>query len=158
MWTFSSRCDLLLCRWKTLDTVLDVLGFRRHSWQYLARWARSAVSVHSISEKVSAWRAQQMSSAYINLRLRVTGRSFVYRLNKRLEMIPLDRSCTTFYQLSTVKPSTVTRPFHESLRYKEILVKYCQLHLPPSVLLPPFGQPTGISPRSVVWESKSTGT
>jgi len=64
MWTFSSRRDLLLCRWKTLVTVLDVPGFRRHSGQYLARWARSAVRVHSISEKVSAWRAQQISSAY----------------------------------------------------------------------------------------------
>jgi len=37
--------------------------------------------VHSISEKVSTWRAQQISSAYMNLQLRVTGRSFVYRLN-----------------------------------------------------------------------------
>ena len=43
MWTFSSRRHLLLCRWKTLVTVLDVLGFRRHSWQYLARSAISAL-------------------------------------------------------------------------------------------------------------------
>ena len=53
MWTFSSQRDLLSCRWKTLVTVLDVLDFRRHSWQYLARWARSAVCM-CISEKVSA--------------------------------------------------------------------------------------------------------
>ena len=44
-------------------------------------WARSAVRVHSISEKVSAWKAQQMSSAQITLRLHVTGRSLVYNLN-----------------------------------------------------------------------------
>ena len=32
MWTFSSWSDLLLCRWKTLVKVLDMQGFRRHSW------------------------------------------------------------------------------------------------------------------------------
>ena len=35
MWTFSSRRDLFLRRWKTLVTVLDVLCFTCHSWQYL---------------------------------------------------------------------------------------------------------------------------
>jgi len=70
----------MLCRLKTLGTVLNMLGFRCHCWQYLARWARSAVKVLSISEKVSDWKAQQMSNAQINLRLSVTRRSLVYKL------------------------------------------------------------------------------
>jgi len=52
-----------LCRWNTLDTVLAELGFKRHLRQYCVMRARSAVRVHSNSEKVSAWEAQQMSSA-----------------------------------------------------------------------------------------------
>ena len=51
MWTFSSWSDLLLCRWKTLVKVLDMLGFRRHSWQYLVIWARSAVTECILSQR-----------------------------------------------------------------------------------------------------------
>ena len=39
------------------------------------------VRVHSVSENVSAWRAQQMSSAYINPRQSVTGRPLAHRPN-----------------------------------------------------------------------------
>ena len=62
MRTVSSLHDLFYASRKHLSlvTVLDVLDFRCHSWQYLATLA---VRVHSISEKVSAWRAQQMSLA-----------------------------------------------------------------------------------------------
>src|SRR5206468_11403935 len=79
--TFSSRVALALWRWKTLDTVLLMLGFSRQSQQYSTIRAMSAVRVHSSSEKVLDWVPQQISSANMNRRLCLAGRSSVYRLN-----------------------------------------------------------------------------
>jgi len=95
--TFNSQCDQLLCRWKTFVTVLDVLSFRCHSWQYLARWARSAV--HSILEKVSAWRALQPAA------MALTGRSLVYMLNNvRAKREPWGKPFTCLRQKLTSSP------------------------------------------------------
>jgi len=53
-WWWHSADDLHLVfrRWKTLETVFEVLGFRHHLWQYWVTRAMSAVTVYSSLVKV----------------------------------------------------------------------------------------------------------